>query len=403
MSMSGKKDSGAALVIVLLLLTIMSALVADFLYRVRVNSYLTGNQLEQVRAKAVAQAGINAAHGLLLHSAPFNIGYRGNFQNQFVKLFSCRCYSGTLMGGNTVQPGQNPAPAQGNTVNNANTLFTQPTECGEWSLVLEYPIDEDMLRLEIFDEAARLNLNGLVIKNPNPEEEGAQENLPFKPIIKNLLDIRLKERGVEVAEEDLDSIMTMLVDWLDYGQVNGALDKDQTESYQDGDRIYSNKNGPMDTVSELRMIPGINEEIYYTVKDFFTVYPMTQDQKNFSFKVNFDLASLAVVYALVRGTSYSGEVAGMDEQAAMEMAVSMVEKGMDQQGFLTQREVLPELRAKLNTSGTSFLLNPELPQPRYYRLVSSGITKSGINYTIEAVVMVTPGKDDLRFIYWHEG
>ncbi len=76
---------------------------------------------------------------------------------------------------------------------------------------------------------------------------------------------------------------------------------------------------------------------------------------------------------------------------------------MDPNGFLTQREVLPELRAKLNTSGTSFLLNPELPQPRYYRLVSSGITKSGINYTIEAVVMVTPGKDDLRFIYWHEG
>jgi len=400
-----RKESGAALVIVLLLLTILSMLVADFLYRVRVNSYLTGNQVEQVRAKAVAQAGINASGGILLHSAPFNQNYRGNFQNQFIKLFQCRCYTASTLG-ELVGQELNPEAklAQGEQEGKAeDELLWTPTECGEWSLVIQYPIGEDTLRLEIFDEQARLNLNGLVIQSQNPEEQGAQENSVFKPIVKSLFALRLRERGIEVDDKVLDEIMVALIDWLDYGQAGGSLDKDLQESYQDGDRIYFVKNGPMETVSELRMIPGVNEEFYYAVKDFLTVYPMTHNGKNFNFKVNFDLASLAVVYALVQGSSYQGDLPGMTEEEAMEMAGQMVQNGIDENEFLVPRQVLPELKGKLNISGSSFLLNAELPQPRYYHLVSSGITPSGVNYTIEAVVLVNPGKEELRFLYWREG
>ena len=87
----------------------------------------------------------------------------------------------------------------------------------------------------------------------------------------------------------------------------------------------------------------------------------------------------------------------------MEKSLQMVQAGVDENQYLTQRQVLPELQARLNTSGSSFLLNPELPQARYYHIISSGITQSGINYTIEAVVMVSAGKDQIRFLYWREG
>jgi len=396
-------------VIVLLLLTILSVLVADFLYRVRVNSYLTGNQLEQVRAKAVAQAGINAAKGLLLHSAPFNINYRGNFQNQYIKLFQCRCYTESTLGdwtGEEFKPEKEQFEQEtqlgGQEQGKKGELLDTPLECGEWSILIQYPIGEDTLHLEIFDEQARLNLNALVMRSQNPDEQGAQENILFKPIVKELFMIRLRERGIEVDEKLMDELMNSLIDWLDYGTVGGSLDKDLNDSFQDGDRIYSNKNGPMDTVSELRMLPGVNEEFYYAVKDFLTVYPMKPDGKDFSLKVNFDLASLGVVYALVRGSSYQGDIPGMTEEKAMEYAKQMIQTGIGENGFLTQRQVDPDLKPKLNTSGTSFLLNPELPQPRFYHIVSSGITNSGVNYTIEAVVLVTPGAEQLRFLYWHE-
>ncbi len=391
--------------IVLLLLTVLSVLVADFLYRARVNSYLTGNQLEQVRAKSVAQAGINASRGILLNISPFNLDARGNFQNQLVRLYQCRCYTVSSLGdltGQDLTGGEQPPPSE-ETTGTKDDLITKSTECGEWSMLLQYPIEEDTLRLEIFDEQSRLNLNALVLQSQNPEELGAAENPAFKPIVKNLFLIRLRERGIEVDEKVLDETIDALVDWMDYGTVGSSLDKDLQDSFQDGDRIYSNKNGPMDTVSELRMIPGINEEIFYALKDSFTVYPLAKDNKNFSLKVNFDLASLAVVYALVRGSSYQADLPGMSEQAAMEKSLQMVQAGVDENQYLTQRQVLPELQARLNTSGSSFLLNPELPQARYYHIISSGITQSGINYTIEAVVMVSAGKDQIRFLYWREG
>ena len=75
------RRSGAALVVVLLLLAFFAGLIADFLYNIRVNNYITSNQMQQLQGKYAAEAGINAAKGLLLHSSPFSRGSRAVFQN----------------------------------------------------------------------------------------------------------------------------------------------------------------------------------------------------------------------------------------------------------------------------------------------------------------------------------
>lgn len=392
-SKNREKKSGAVLVIVLLLLAFFSVLVADFLYQVRINSYLTFNEQEQVRAKALAKAGINAGQGILLHSAPFTRSYRGNFQNQFVNLFQCKCYTSSTLGG----------IFGGEEQKKTGTQEAPDSLCGEWSFSLQYPVEEDTLYIQITDEQAKINVNALVSYSGGGEEKGAKENPALRPIVDALIKFRAKETGMELTDKEVEAILSYLIDWLDFGSVEGALDRDLNEYYQDGDRLYANKNGPMDTVSELKMIPGINDQLYNALKDYFTVYPLDQASKGKSFspKVNIHLANLGVVYALVKGASAQGERSALTEEEAMNYAVQIMKSGMDEKGFLRERDIPAELKQYLNQA--NFILDPTSPIPRTYRIISTAITGSGINYTIEAVVQAKPGSGSLKFLYWREG
>jgi len=201
----------------------------------------------------------------------------------------------------------------------------------------------------------------------------------------------------------VEAILNYIIDWLDFGSVAGTFDRDLNEYYQDGDRLYANKNGAMDTVSELKMIPGINDQLYNALKDYFTVYPLDSASKGKSFspKVNIHLSNLGVVYALVKGASAQGESSALTEEEAMNYAIEIVKSGMDESGFLKEREIPNELKGLLNTA--NFLADPGAPIPRTYRIISTAITGSGINYTIEAVVQAKPGSGSLKFLYWREG
>ena len=176
--------------------------------------------------------------------------------------------------------------------------------------------------------------------------------------------------------------------------------KDNGETYQDGNLQYSNKSGLMDTVSEIKMIPGINDELYYALKDFLTVYPMNPQTGDPVWKVNTDMASLGVIYALVRAGSYQGETPSMSEDEAMQAAQEIVATGMDDKGFMKPREIPNDLKSKVNPG--NFILNADMPQARWYHIKSMGISPSGINYTIEAVVVVAIDGKTIRSVYWRE-
>jgi len=391
-------QKGAALVLVLLLIALFAGIVADFLYTIRINTYLARNKTDQVRGKFVAEAGITAAKGILTHSSPFSRNGRGIFQNDYFSLYQCKCYTSSQA--SSLQAGtQMELEAQAQ--EEGSTAQTAASDCGEWKLVIDYPMDEDTLHLEISDEQARLNLNALVKKGMNPEEQGTSVNEAFKPIVAELLKYRLREIGRDVSDNEITGLVDLIVDWVDYGTAEGALDSDMNQSFVDGDNLYYNKNAAMDTVSELKMIPGVSDEVYYAVKDFFTVYPLNPETAAPLYKVNIDMANQAVLYALIRGASWQAQAPAVSEDEAIKYAQDIVQTGIETDGKLKTREIPAELRGKLNMG--TFQLNPDLPQPRWYHLVSSAIAPSGVNYTIEAVVLVMPGTNKLRFLYWREG
>ena len=367
-------ERGAALVVVLLLLAFFAGVIADFVYNIRVNSYITANQVEQVRAKFVAEAGVNAARGILLHSTPFSQGGRSNFQNDYFNLFQCKCYTNSNLTGMTSSTEQN-KQAQTKQLNLGDQVENKATDCGEWSLVIDYTMDEDLLHLEIHDEQARINLNALVKKSLNPDEQGAALNEAFKPVVSELFKIRLSELGMTVDDRELGALINLVVDWEDWGQVNGTIDSDLNETYQDGDIIYSNKNGPMDTVSELKMIPGITDEIYYALKDFLTVYPVNPDRGDYPMKVNADAAPLAGNFCNRARLEFpSGQLHG---QRSGRPAVCPTDCGKRDRGRRQDEAPRGASRIERQTQRGDFLAQRGSPQPRWYHLISTAVTPWG--------------------------
>lgn len=383
-------DAGVALIVVLLLVAILSIAVSGFVYDVRINSVLTRNNQDKLQARYVAKAGVNAAKGLLRHSSPFD-GNRTNFQNEFINLFHCECYSGGEMASLGFTEEQEEDQEE--------SLFGR-FNCGAWSLDINYPIGDNLLNLRLIDEQSRLNLNALVRKGSNPEEDGVRENILFRPVLFELFSLRLRQLNIEHTEDDINAILDTLGDWMDYGTMDGSFDNDDIEYFEDGDRIYSNKNGPLDTVSEIKMIPFVTDEVYHAIKDLVTVYPYNFKKKRFLPRVNVTLAGQEVLYALFRGSSYENDRPTRTEEEVMSIVQGMIQEGFGEDGKLEKREVPSEFQTAMNN--TKFAITGGAHRSRFYRVQSSGITPGGIIHTIETVIRVNPGESELVMLYWRE-
>jgi len=96
-----KSRRGAALIMVLLLLAIVSVLLAEFAFERQIHTRLLKNHEAKIKARYVARAGQNAANGLIMRTRPDN---QAIFNNPYVQLFNYECMgtSTASTGGTTI-------------------------------------------------------------------------------------------------------------------------------------------------------------------------------------------------------------------------------------------------------------------------------------------------------------
>src|SRR3990167_8287348 len=89
---------------------------------------------------------------------------------------------------------------------------------------------------------------------------------------------------------------------------------------------YSIKDGPIDTLQEIRMIDGMDDKFYNQIKDFVTVFPRDK-------KINFSTAPKAVIIAAVKGSAVSaiegqggGSEKEVDDDVAEQIADQIIEE-----------------------------------------------------------------------------
>lgn len=143
------------------------------------------------------------------------------------------------------------------------------------------PLGDGFVTAEIVDEGRKINLNSLITGNDKADEFTRKQ-------IRRLFEL------LELNPDLVDPI----IDWLDKNdemESNGA----EISYYNSLERPYNCKNGPMETISELHLIKGINADIYNRVSRYFTVYPFpTKDRKEMINIINMNTADPIIIKSL---------------------------------------------------------------------------------------------------------
>jgi len=120
---------------------------------------------------------------------------------------------------------------------------------------------------EISEENAKYDLNkvaSLVSTSPSYDQR--------KKLLQALL---MQEKYKDLFEnqaQDSEALVHALADWVDQNDTVNEYENIQRGSEDSGDKDYPVKNGKMLTLSEVRLVKGMNDDIFGKLKDFVTVY-----------------------------------------------------------------------------------------------------------------------------------
>lgn len=143
-----------------------------------------------------------------------------------------------------------------------------------------YPVGGGFVSAEITDESGKLNINLLQKASDNDYQS------KLKPIWQRLFKI------LEIEPDVIDAIR----DWVDENDLTEGIYGAEAGYYERLIPPYTCKNGPLDTISEIRLIKGITHEVYRKLttgcggKPCLTVAPTD--------KVNVNTVSVEVCQAL---------------------------------------------------------------------------------------------------------
>jgi len=229
-----RNDDGVALILVLMLIVLLGVIVAEFGYESQVEASLTADAgrsfAAYVAAKSAVAAGFGALHGDLLQQQMMG-EVNQNIRN--VKETINRATQKNNKNGE--QPGQQDPYGEGGMENydGCTDLWYNPPAIP--------PIGEAEATCWVTDECGKLNLNALVDIEGKVNEFLAET-------------LRVLFRNCDADEAIVDSI----IEWLTPGELAGGGSFDTS---------YGAKHGPMDSIEELLLVPGITPALYFDLNE----------------------------------------------------------------------------------------------------------------------------------------
>lgn len=245
-----KKDSekGIVLVLVIIIIAVLTIVVGDMIYFTHIDTEISSNTKDEMRARYIAKSGIHVAAGTMKAQALEELSEVSTNLN----------------------------------------LGVDNSE-GYWAINVPYfPVGDGGVSVTVIDERSKVNLNALINQSSNRVDNQVMAEL-------NELFTYL-----EVEDEKSDRFLASLVNWLDRPLEGAENDQDSDGAnsgfYTGLENPYTIKDGPLDSLSEIRMIDGMDDEFFNTIKDFVTVYPTDK-------KINFTTASKVVLMSAIKASS----------------------------------------------------------------------------------------------------
>ena len=247
---ASRSRSGIVLVMVLFFVLLLASAMASFLRRVAVDAGIAMNRDRAQQAESLARGGVRLAEAILLE----DLRTKG---------------------------------AQGGP-DSRHDLWAR---AGELDLIEDPDVD---LHVRIEDAAARINLNGFLVKGA-VDEKG---RLFLQQLLTGVVAI-MPGRPEELLYDPIE-LSANLADWIDSDEVsaNGAPEE---ELYQRSDPPHRPPNRPLLSVDELRLVDGFDGRLVDALRPFVGVYPLAGGGG-----INLNTAPEWVLIQLQRGSDVSG-------------------------------------------------------------------------------------------------
>lgn len=278
---SGKR--GIALVIAIMIISVMMLFTSDLILSSQVNISLATNGRDSVKAEYMAKSGMNLSLLLLTADLAYDL-YQAKIAPKGAALSD---------GLGDLWAAMNGLPIGGETLE----MMSQFQENFDVSAVMDSKV-LDQLKLfdgafviDVKDESQKINLN-LCGTSRCLETMAMLELLFACPAEKAFLDEK-KLSGRELSYR--------IKDWIDQDsraeEASGF--NDENEPYNKRDPKLAAKNAQMDSLEELRLIEGWDEEVHAVFSPYLTVFPYQVQTNDTKFKMNINTMSRSLLQCLL--------------------------------------------------------------------------------------------------------
>lgn len=244
----GADNEGVALILALLFIVLLTALVVEFSYEIQVEASHAENSGQNIEAMIAAKSAVHA--GLALLAADLFVPPE----------------AGGLAGG--------------------GPDYDSLDE--EWAGGIPLaPINESIMQCTIQDEYGKINLNALLVDSKREEP-----NEILVEALRVLFDNR------EMEHNPVDAIL----DWVDDDDDEQGVTGAEEDYYTSLEIPYRPKNGKMESIEELLLIPGITVEAYYgdPELDMLPLYELLTVHGEPDGLINANTAALEVMQAVIQ-------------------------------------------------------------------------------------------------------
>ncbi len=270
-----KPENGIVLVVVLITVAILTTVVVDLIYFTQVDTEISGSTRDEIKSRYIAKSGVNVVAGTMKNET-------------LEELKEISTVFGDQTGGSE----------------------------GYWAIrVPSFPVGTGSVSITVIDERSKINLNTLLSQTTN------QVDLQVLSELTELF------RILAVDSRQSERFIASLVNWLDR-PIDGARSQNDQSSnganagfYQSLDNPYSIKDGPLDSLDEIRLVDGMEADFFDKIRDYVTVYPMDK-------RVNFSTAPKAVMMAAIKAAAVSavqGQESRTSEEVPDDVAESIAE------------------------------------------------------------------------------
>ena len=275
---------GIALIIAIMIISVMMLFTSDLILSSQVNISLASASRDNIKAEYMAKSGLNAAILLLGSDLAYD-------------LVSSELSKGTSAltdGLGDIWSAMNGLPIGGDTLE----MLGQFQESFDMNAVMDSKVIDQLklfdgaFVLDVSDESQKINLN-FCGNGRCRETTNMLEALFACPAEKAFLDQK-KLSGKELAFR--------IKDWIDNAASETASEEsgfnDENEPYTKRDPKMLAKNAQMDSLDELRLIEGWDEEVHAVFAPYLTIFPFQIQSTDNKFKMNINTTSRALLQCL---------------------------------------------------------------------------------------------------------